>query len=214
MGGRLFCYTPLNARWYCENSSFLFLHPSWLLYLLVIETETVKTLTLIENTIKVAKGDMCVQSLTCIQLCWTWASAHQASCPSLSPRVCSNPCPLSQWCYLSIPSSSPPAFNLSQHQSLFNKSALCIRWPKYWSFSFSITPSNEYSGFISFRIEWFDLLAFQGILKSSPTPQFKRINSLVLSLLFGLTLTSIHDYWKNHSFDYMDFCRQSDVFAF
>ena len=57
----------------------LFLHPSWLLYLLVIETETVKTLTLIENTIKVAKGDMCVQSLTCIQLCWTWASAHQAS---------------------------------------------------------------------------------------------------------------------------------------
>ena len=78
---------------------------------------------------------------------------------------------------------------------------LCIRWPKYWSFSFSISPSNEYSGLITFRIDWLDLLAVQGTLKSSPTPQFKSINSSALSLLYSPTLTSIHDYWKNHSFE-------------
>ena len=61
---------------------------------------------------------------------------------------------------------SPPALNLSQHQGLFSESTLCIEWPKYWSFSFSISPSNEYSGLISFRIDWLDLLAVQGTLKS------------------------------------------------
>ena len=63
-------------------------------------------------------------------------------------------------------SPSPPACNLSQHQGLFYESVLHIRWPKYWSFSFRISPSNEYSGLISFRIEWLDLLAVQGTLKS------------------------------------------------
>ena len=82
-----------------------------------------------------------------------------------------------------------------------NKLALCINWPKYWSFSFSISPSNEYSGLISFRMDWLDLLAVQGTLKSSPTPQFKSINSSVLSFLHSPTLTSIHDHWKNHSLD-------------
>ena len=82
-----------------------------------------------------------------------------------------------------------------------NESALHIRWSKFWSFSLSISPSKEYSGLISFRIDWLDLLAVQGTLKSSPTPQFKSINSLVLSLLYGPALISIHDYWKNHSFD-------------
>ena len=62
-----------------------------------------------------------------------------------------------------------------------------------------ISPSNEYSGLIPFRIDWFDILAVQGTLKSSPTPWFKVINSMVLSLLYGPALTSIHDYWKNHS---------------
>ena len=71
-----------------------------------------------------------------------------------------------------------------------------IRWPKYWSFSFTISPSNEYSGLISFRMDWLDLLAVQGTQESSPAPQFKSINSSVLSLLYGPTLTSIHDYWK------------------
>ena len=79
-----------------------------------------------------------------------------------------------------------------------NELALCIRWPRYWSFSFSVSPSNEHSGLISFRIDWFDLLAAQ---ESSP-PQFKSISSSVLSLLYGPTLTSTYDYWKNHSFDY------------
>ena len=77
-----------------------------------------------------------------------------------------------------------------------NELALHIRWPKYWSFSFSISPSSEYSGLISFRIDWLDL-AVQGILKSSPTPQFKSLNSLVLSLLCGPNLVSIHGYCKN-----------------
>ena len=80
-----------------------------------------------------------------------------------------------------------------------NESALHMRWPKYWSLSFSISPSNEYSGLIFFRIDWFDLLATQGILKSSPAPQFKNISSSVLSLLCGPALTSVHNYWRNHS---------------
>ena len=89
-----------------------------------------------------------------------------------------------------------------------------IRWPKHWSFNFSISPSSEYSESVSFRIDWFEFLAVQGILKSLLQHQFENINSWALSLLYGLTLTSIHGYWKNHSFDYMDLCRQSDISAF
>ena len=95
-----------------------------------------------------------------------------------------------------------------------NESALHIRWPKYWSFSFSISPSNEYLGLISFRIDWFDLLADQGTQESSPAPQFKSISSFVLSLLYGPALTFMHDYCKNYSFDYIDLFWQSDVSAF
>ena len=84
--------------------------------------------------------------------------------------------------------------------------ALYIKWPNDWSFSFSISPFNEYSGLISFRIDWFDL-AF-------PAPQLKSINSYLLNLLYGPTLKSVHDYWKNHHSDYMDLCQQSDVSAF
>ena len=87
-----------------------------------------------------------------------------------------------------------------------NESALHIGWPKYWSFSFNISPSNEHSGPISFRMDWLDLLAVQGTQESSPTLQFKSIDSSVLSFLYSPTLTSIHDYWKNHSLDYTDFC--------
>ena len=96
-------------------------------------------------------------------------------CPSPNPRACSNSCPLSLWHHPTISSSvlpslsslfipSLPAFNLSQHQGLFQESVLRIRWPKYWRFS--ISPSNEYSGLISFRMDWLDLLAVQGTLKS------------------------------------------------
>jgi len=100
-------------------------------------------------------------------------------------------------------SPSPPAPNPSQHQSLSNESTLRMRWPKYWSFSFSIIPSKEHPGLISFRMDWLALLAVQGSLnqESSPTPQFKSINSSVLSFLHSPTLTSIHDHWKNHSLD-------------
>ena len=81
-----------------------------------------------------------------------------------------------------------------------NESVLCIRWPKYWSFNFSISLSNEYSGLISFRMDWLDPLAVQGTLKSL-FQQFKSINSLALSFLYSPTLTSIYDHWKNHSLD-------------
>ena len=80
-----------------------------------------------------------------------------------------------------------------------NASVLRIRWSKYWSFTFSISPSIDYSGLISFRINWFDLLAFQGTLKS--LLQHHSSKASVLSFLYSPTLTSIHDYWKNHSFD-------------
>ena len=83
-----------------------------------------------------------------------------------------------------------------------NESALRIRWPKDWSFSFSISPFNEYSGFIFFRMDWLDLLAVQGTLKSLlQNHNSESINSLALSFLHGPALTSINDYWKNHSFD-------------
>ena len=81
-----------------------------------------------------------------------------------------------------------------------NESALRIRWPKYWSFSFSISPSNEYSGLISLGLTG-SLLQSRDSQESSPTPQFKSINFLVLSVLHSPTLTSVHDNRKNHSFD-------------
>ena len=77
---------------------------------------------------------------------------------------------------------------------IFSKElALCIRWPKYWSFSFSISPSNEHSGLISFRMDWFGLFAVQGTLKNPPIPQLKSINSWAFSFLHSPALTSIHD---------------------
>ena len=82
-----------------------------------------------------------------------------------------------------------------------NESVLPIRWPKYWTFSFSSSPSNEQSGLISFRMDWFGSPCSPRDSQESSTPQFKSINSLMLSFLYGPTLTSVHDYWKKHSFD-------------
>ena len=91
-------------------------------------------------------------------------------CPSQSPRACSNSCPLSQWCHPTISSSAVPFTSCLQSFPasgfFFDESVLPIRWPKYWSFSFSISPSNEYSELISFRMDWFDLLVVQGTLNS------------------------------------------------
>ena len=102
-------------------------------------------------------------------------------------------------CPLLIPPSIFPRFRV-----FANELALCIRWPKYWSFSVSISPSNEYSGLISFRIDWFDLLAVQGTLKS--LLQHHNSKALILwhsAFFMGPTITSVYDYWKNHSF-YLD----------
>ena len=124
------------------------------------------------------------------------------SCPSPTPGVCSNSFPLSWWYHPTISSCHPLLLQTSIFPSIrvfSNESALHIRWPKHWSFSFSISPSNEYSGLISFRIDWLDLPAVQQTLKSSPAPQFWTI-LWHSAFFYSPTLTSIHDYWKNHSF--------------
>ena len=134
-----------------------------------------------------------------------------------SPRVCSNSCLLSQWYHPSISFFVTPfsSFSFFPTISVFSKKlALHVIWPKYWSFSFRINPSNDYSGLISLRIDWVDILALQGTLESSPALQFKSINSSKFSPLYGPILTSILDYWKANSFDYTDLCQQSDVSAF
>ena len=82
-----------------------------------------------------------------------------------------------------------------------NESVLHSRWPKYWSFSFSLSPSNEYSGLISFSMDWLDLLAVQGTLKSLLQHHSSKPSILRHSAFFIVQLTSIHDYWKNHNFD-------------
>ena len=123
-------------------------------------------------------------------------------CPSPTPGVHANPCPLrdmpSNHLVLCRPLLLLPSIFPSM-RVFSNESALRIRWPNSWSFSFNISPSNEQSGLISFRMDWLDLLAGQETLKSSPTPQFKSINSLALNFLYSPTLTSVHDYWKNRS---------------
>ena len=136
-----------------------------------------------------------------LTFCDPWTAAHQASLSqSLLTLMSIESVMPSNHLILCHPLLCLPSIFLSIR--VFSKdSALCIRWPKHWSFSFSISPSNECSGLISFRMDWLDLLAVQGTLKCSPAPQFKSINSLALSLLHSPTLTSIHDHWKNHSLD-------------
>ena len=95
-----------------------------------------------------------------------------------------------------LSSPSPPTFILSQHQGLFRWVSFHMRWPEYWSFSFSVSPSNEYSGLISFRMDRLDLLAVQGTLKSL----LQHHSSSACNFLYSPTLPSICDYWKNHSF--------------
>ena len=134
----------------------------------------------------------------------TWITPHQASLSITNSW--------SSLRLMSIESVMPSSRRILCHPLLLlppippsirvfsNESTLCMRWPKYWSFSFSISPSNEPPGLISFGMDWLDLLAVQGTLKSSsPTPQFKSINSSVLSFLHSPTLTSVHDHWKKHS---------------
>ena len=122
-------------------------------------------------------------------------------CPSPTPGVYPNsihesvlPSNHLILCHPLLPPSIFPSTRVFSSESVLH-----IRWPKYWSFSFNISPSNEYLGLVSFRMDRLDLLAVQGTQESSP--HFKSINSSALSFLYSPTLTSIHDYWKNHSFD-------------
>ena len=150
-----------------------------------------------------------VQSLSCVWLMTPWTAACQSSLSftiswSLLRFMPTESVMLSNQLIL-LPSVFPSIRVFS------NESALWIRWLKFWSFIFSSRPSNEYSGLISFRMDWFDPKDSQ---ESSPAPQFESINSLVLSLLNGPALTSTRDSWKNHSFDCMYICQHSDVSAF
>ena len=147
---------------------------------------------------------------------WPHGLQHaRLPCPSLSPGVCANSCPLNQWCYPTISFSVVPFSSCLQSfptsGSFPVKLALCIMWPKYWSFC--ISPSNEYSELISCRIDWFDLLAVHGNLKSlqhhsSKTSVLRAQPSLCSKSHIWTWL------WKNHSFECTDLCGQSNVSTF
>ena len=150
------------------------------------------------------KSNQLVQSLNCVWFFVTQqTAAHQASLSitnswSLLQLMSFGSVMPSNHLILCHPLLPLPSLFLSI-RVFSSESVLRIRWLKYWSFS--ISPSSEYSGLISFRVNWLDLLAVQGTLKESSPTQFKSINSSVLSFLYSPTITSIHDYWKNHSFD-------------
>ena len=156
-----------------------------------------------------------VQLLNHIQLFVTpWTAGCQGSLSSLSLRVCSNSCPLSQWSYLSISFSAVHfslALNLSKHQSFYHQVTLHIRWQKYWSFS--ISPSNEYSGFISFRIDWLDLFAVQETLKTLKHHNLK-VSVLRCSAFFIQHSNLYMTTEKTTALTITDLCWQSDVSSF
>ena len=134
-----------------------------------------------------------------------WTAAHQASLSITNSQVHPYLCPLSWWCHPAISSllsPSPPAFNLSQHQGLFQWVPFCIRWPKYWEFQLQ-HQSFQWTLRADFLWGWLvgSPCSPRDSQESSSTPQFKSIKSSALSCLYSPTLTSIHDYWKNHSLD-------------
>ena len=134
-------------------------------------------------------------------------------CRSLTLGVYSNSCPSHRWCYPTISSSVIPFFCLQSFPApeSSNESALRIRWPNDWSFSFSISPSNEHPGLISFRMDWLDLLVVEGTLKILLQHHSSKASILQCSAFFTVKITSIHDYWKYLS---LDLCWQSNVSAF
>ena len=127
---------------------------------------------------------------------WHYGLQHtRLPCPSLSPGVCWNSHPLSQWCHLTISSSITPFSSCLQSfaaSGSFPMSWLCIRWPNYWNFSFGISPSNEYSGLISFRVDWFDFLAVQVTLKSLLQHHSLEASVLQCSAFFIVQLSHPH----------------------
>ena len=124
----------------------------------------------------------------------TWTAARQGPCPSPTPGAYSNSCPSSPWTsnhlILGRPLLLPPSV-FPSIRIFSNKSVLRIRWPKYWSFSFSISPSNEYSGLISFRMDWLDLLAVQGTLKSLLQHHSSKASILWHSAFFTVQLSVV-----------------------
>ena len=150
---------------------------------------------------------------------WPHGLQHtRLPCPSPISRACSNSCPLNQWCHPTISSFVNPfsPFPVFPSIKVFsNELALCIKWPKYWNFSFSISPSNKYSGLISLRIDWFYLLAVQGAVKSLLQHYNLKASILWHSAFFIIQFSHLYmTTEKNHSFDYTDLCWQSDVSAF
>ena len=148
-----------------------------------------------------------VQSFRLVWLCATpWTAACQASLSITNSQILFKLMSIklvmpSNHLILCHPLLLPPS-TFPSIRVFSNESVLHITWPKYWSFSFSIRPSNEYSGLVSFRMDLLDLLAVQGTLKSLlQHHSSKSTNSSVPSFLCSPTLTSIHEYWKNHSFD-------------
>ena len=134
------------------------------------------------------------------------------SCPSPTPGACLNSCPLSRWCHPTISSYVVPFSSCLQSllatRSFLRGAPLHIRWPKYGKFRVSISPFNEYSGLISFRINWFDFLAVQGTLKSLLQHHNSKASVLWHSAFYMVQLS--HSYMttgKNNSFDYTDLCR-------
>ena len=161
--------------------------------------------TLSQRTAEYSHQFSSVQSLRRVWLFATpWLQHARPPCPSPIPRVYSNSCPLSQWCHPTISSCRPLLLPPSIFPSIrvfSNEPTLRMRWPEYWSFSFSISPSSEYSGIISFRMHWFSPGRPRDSQESFPTPRFKGTISSVLNFLYSPTLMPIHNYWKNHSFD-------------
>ena len=160
-----------------------------------------------------------VQLLGCVWLFATpWTAACQAplsftNSQSLLKFMSTELVMLSNYLILCGPLLLPSIFPSIRVFS--NESALLIRWPKYWSFSFSISPSNEYSGLTSFRVDWFDLLAAQRTLNSIVASNHHNSKeSTLFSFFYSPALMSRLDYWKKYSFDHMDLCQQSDVSAF
>ena len=160
-----------------------------------------------------------VQSLNCIPLLVTpWIAALQAPLSftiswSLHRLMSIESVMLSNHFILCCPLFLLPSI-FPNIRVFSNELALHIGQSNYWSFSFSICPSNEHSGWISFRINLLNLLAVQGTLKSLLQHHNSIYQVFMLSLLYHPTLTTVYDYWKNHSFDYMDPCWQSDYLCF
>ena len=167
------------------------------------------------NTITVSS----VQSLSCAQFFVTpRITAGQASLSITNSQSLPKP--------TSIESVMPPNHRILCHPLLLlpsifpsirvfsNESALCIRWPKCWSFSFNISPSNEHPGLVSFRMDWLDLLAVQGTLKSLFQHHSSKASILLCSAFFIVQLPFIHDHWKNYSLDWTNLCWHSNVSGF